>query len=219
MEDNGSPAGSTVKRLLDMVASVILLVPALPLIFILGLLVRLDSRGPAFYVAERLGRNGRIFKMYKLRTMKHLPAAEGNGLPLTHAGDLRTTGLGRLLRRIKADELPQIINVVKGDMSFVGPRPEDPFFLPCLGEHAGVLLSCRPGITGPASIEFSNEEAMLSNKSTIEHYVKFILPKKVALDLTYIDNWSLATDMKIIAGTLTMPFRRMKEKRINNQLN
>ncbi len=206
---------SQIKRLLDVLVAAILLVPALPLILILGLLVKLDSRGPAFYLSERMGLNGCAFKMYKLRTMKHLPA-EPHGLPLTHAGDLRTTRVGSLLRRLKVDELPQIFNVIKGDMSLVGPRPEDPFFLPYLGRQAEVLLSCRPGITGPASLRFSNEEALLGDKDTIEHYVEVILPQKVALDLAYIDHWRLGTDARIIAGTLAMPIRRLKK---NNRVN
>lgn len=208
---------SLVKRLLDVMISAILMVPALPLILILGLLVRLDSRGPAFYIPERVGRHGRIFRMYKLRTMQHLPTG-APGLPLTHAGDLRTTRIGRLLRTLKIDELPQIINVIKGDMSLVGPRPEDPFFLPYLGRQAEVLLSCRPGITGPASLQFSNEEALLAQGNTIEHYIDVILPQKEALDLEYIRDWSLGRDARILAGTLAMPFRHRKKKNPNYQL-
>ncbi|MHB1412139.1 MAG: sugar transferase [Thermoleophilia bacterium] len=212
-----SLGASAVKRSLDVLVAGVLLVPALPLMLILGLLVRLDSRGPAFYVSERMGRNGCVFRMYKLRTMKYLPA-EPHGLPLTHAGDPRTTRIGRVLRRMKMDELPQIFNVIRGDMSLVGPRPEDPFFLPYLGRQAEVLLSCRPGITGPASLQFSNEEALLGDQDTIEHYVDVILPQKVALDLAYINDWRLGADARIIAGTMSMPFRRLKKNHRGKQV-
>lgn len=212
-----SRRGRRVKRLLDVLISAILMVPALPLILLLGLLVMLDTRGPAFYVSERLGRHGRIFRMYKLRTMQHQPAG-ATGLPLTHAGDPRMTRIGRLLRPLKLDELPQVFNVVKGDMSLVGPRPEDPFFLPYLGGQAEVLLSCRPGITGPASLRFSNEEALLAQGNAIEHYIDVILPQKTALDLEYIRDWSLGRDARILAATLAMPVRRRKRKNASYQL-
>jgi lipopolysaccharide/colanic/teichoic acid biosynthesis glycosyltransferase len=188
------------KRALDLCASTVgLLLVGLPLV-LLALAVRLSSRGPALFRQERLGRGGRRFRIWKLRTMRDGAAARGRAI--TVAGDARVTRLGALLRRTKLDELPQLVNVWLGDMSLVGPRPEVPEYRSCYAADDPVL-TVRPGITDPASIQLRDEEAVLARFADPERaYREVLLPFKLELGREYVARQSLGGDLKLIWQTL-----------------
>lgn len=192
------------KRLFDIVFSFAGLIALLPLFVIVALLVRLDSEGPVFFRQVRVGKDFKPFKIYKFRTM-HVGAERG---PLiTVGGDTRVTRLGRHLRRYKIDEIPQLINVLKGEMSLVGPRPEVEQFVRLFKSDYERLLVLRPGITDPATIRYADEESALSlSEDWREDYTKRILPEKIQLSLQYVNNHSTMTDLKIIFKTLLKPF-------------
>ena len=189
------------KRLFDVVvASLALVVLALPLVAIAAL-VRLSSRGPALFRQERVGLHGRRFRIWKFRTMVH--DAAGTGPLVTSAGDARVTPLGRLLRRCKLDELPQLVNVWRGDMSFVGPRPEVPRFVERYSAEDRAVLSVRPGITDPASIRLRDEEQLLGRFVDRERaYLEVLLPLKLDLQRDYIARRSFVGDVALILRTL-----------------
>lgn len=173
----------------------------LPLFVIVAVLIKIDSKGPIFFKQERIGRNFKSFNIYKFRTMKN--DAEKNGPNITVMGDSRITGIGRFLRKYKIDELPQLINVLKGDMSFVGPRPEISEYVQLFKSDYKKLLRLRPGITDPASIKYSNEEAVLySSGNWEEEYITRILPEKIRLSLNYLEKRNILTDLKIILKTV-----------------
>ncbi|HEV3313159.1 MAG TPA: sugar transferase [Chloroflexota bacterium] len=162
--------------------------------------IRLTSGPGILHRGDRLGKNGRIFGMYKFRTMaigSHLA-----GSRVTGANDPRVTPVGRLLRRWKLDELPQLVNVVRGDMSLVGPRPEDPRYLPDYAPNQMEVLSVRPGITGPTQIAYRHEEALLRGPDVEGDYRTKLLPAKLDMDLSYIRTASLSTDVRLILATL-----------------
>ena len=189
------------KRLFDIVVSGLALLILAPLFAAIAGLIAWDSDGGAFFRQLRIGRHGRPFQILKFRTMR--PAAEALG-QLTVGEDARVTKMGRLLRKSKMDELPQLFNVFVGDMSLVGPRPEVPRFIACIPEAArGRILSVRPGITDNASIYFRNESEYLATFPDPEKaYVDVVLPKKVSYYETYAASHSLFGDIKIIAATL-----------------
>lgn len=189
------------KRALDLVISTLLLILLSPLMLALGLWVRLDSAGPALYRGKRVGKDGRPFLMYKFRTM--VEEAERQGPAVTYRDDPRVTRAGRFLRRTKLDELPQFLNVVKGEMSLVGPRPEDPSYVALYDREQRQVLTVRPGITGPTQLEYRNEASMLQGSSVENEYVTRIMPQKLKLDLEYVRNRSLALDLKILGRTAT----------------
>ena len=193
---------SVLKRSFDLALAVPALLVTGPVILALGAAVRATSPGPAFFVQKRLGRGKRPILLYKLRTMRS--DAPGTGPAVTAAGDPRVTTLGRLLRATKLDELPQLWNVVRGDMSLVGPRPEVPRYValypPALRERA---LAVRPGITDPASLEFIDEAALLARAADPEReYIEVVLPAKVQRAADYAEQASLATDMAVLWRTL-----------------
>ncbi len=186
-----------VKRALDVVlASAILLLTA-PLIALAALAVVVDSPGPPLYRSLRVGRNGRHFWMYKLRKM-HVDAG---GPPLTVANDERLTRVGRVISRLKIDELPQLLNVIKGDMSLVGPRPQSPEFVAQHADDYAVILRVRPGITGPSQVAFAEEDRVLCHERPLLQYLQRILPQKLALDQMYVSDWSLRSDLRILFWT------------------
>ena len=186
------------KRVLDVALAGLLLVALAPLIVLLAGLIKLDSPGPVFYRCRRVGRWGESFDMLKFRKMRD----DAAGLPLTHAGDDRFTTAGRLLALLKLDELPQLWNVVRGDMSLVGPRPEDPRFV-AMDEYAfEQVLSVRPGITGLAQLAFARESDLLAGADPIGYYVSRLLPAKLALDRLYCMQWSIAVDLRILGWTI-----------------
>ncbi len=194
------------KRLLDVAASAAgLLVLALPFV-VVAAIVKLDSPGPAFFRQVRIGRGGRPFRIWKFRTMSVTAPSEGGSI--TVGEDRRVTPVGRSLRRYKIDELPQLINVLAGEMSLVGPRPEVPeyaFLLP--GQER--VWSVRPGITDPTSLELRDESDLLAAQDDPESYYReVLLPRKTEAYLRYIDERSLVYDVRVILSTLWRVFVR-----------
>jgi lipopolysaccharide/colanic/teichoic acid biosynthesis glycosyltransferase len=189
-----------VKRAFDMVASAVVLVIGAPLYLCIALLVRIISPGPVLFRQTRVGRGGQPFTMFKFRTMR----ASECGPQVTGAGDVRVTSVGRFLRRTKLDELPEFFNVLRGEMSIVGPRPEVPRYVELWpAEHKAVVLSVRPGITDPATVRFRNEEDILSRAEDIERaYIEEMLPVKVGRYREYIENASLLSDTRILIETV-----------------
>ncbi len=192
-----------VKRLLDIVLAALGLVLVAPVLALAALAIRLASPGPVFYRARRVGRAGACFTMYKLRTMHQRPL--GRTSRITGQDDPRVFPLGALLRRTKIDELPQLFNVLRGDMSIVGPRPEDPdiverHYTPLLRE----TLAVRPGLASPGSIyNYTHGDALLAGGDPETAYVERLLPLKVALDVVYVRHASLDSDVRIIGRTLS----------------
>lgn len=191
------------KRAFDITASIILIILLLPPMFIIGLAVKCDSVGPAIYKGRRITRYGRPFTIYKFRTMKH----QNRGSDLTAAEDERITKLGKILRPYRLDELPQLFNVLKGEMSFVGPRPETEVFVKKYSGEMPATLLVRAGITSNASILYKNEDELLKEYlkkgvSSEEAYIKYILPEKMKLNLDYIKNFGFFSDILICIKTL-----------------
>ena len=190
------------KRGLDAVLSLSALVILFPVLLLLALAILMTSGRPVLFTQERIGMDGKPFSMLKFRSMR---AAGGGGLPLTGAGDPRVTGIGRLLRATKLDELPQLINVVAGEMSLVGPRPEVPRYVAHYSPAQRSVLGARPGMTDPASVLFRDEEALLGSvpeESRERYYLEAILPKKLAMNQEYIDRASLGYDLALVLQTV-----------------
>jgi lipopolysaccharide/colanic/teichoic acid biosynthesis glycosyltransferase len=188
------------KRAFDVAVASAGLVLASPLLIVAMIAVKAGSPGPAFYRGARVGRDGRIFHILKLRTMRE--GADARGPALTSAGDPRVTRVGRLLRRTKLDEIPQLLNVIRGDMSLVGPRPEHPDFVKHYTDEQREVLAVRPGITGPSSLAFIREEEMLTGADPVAEYVTSIMPRKLAMDLEYVRTATFGGDLKIIGLTV-----------------
>lgn len=195
-----SPAQAVLKRGCDVVGAASGLALTFWLIGLAWLAATLDTRANGFFLQERVGRGGRRFRVIKLRTMRVDPSVSTN---VTTARDARITPIGRLLRRAKLDELPQLINVLKGDMSFVGPRPDVPGFADVLEGNDRVILTVRPGITGPATLKYRNEEELLAQVADPEaHNRDVIWPDKVRINREYVTNWSLRGDLYYIWRTV-----------------
>lgn len=171
-----------------------------PLFILIAILVKIHDGGTVFFRATRVGKDGSLFGVLKFRTM--VPDAEKLGAAITASGDSRITPVGAFLRKHKLDELPQLINVVKGEMSLVGARPEDPRYVALYNDEQRSILAFRPGITSPASLRYRNEEALLAGPDWHESYIRDVLPQKLALDLAYLRRRSLAGDIRIILKTL-----------------
>jgi len=195
------------KRLFDLIASLVALIVLAPLLLGIAVAIKLDSRGAVFYRQERVGLHGRVFRIHKFRTM--VADAEHTGLQLTPRGDPRITRVGAFLRRHKLDELAQLVDVVRGDMSIVGPRPEVPRYVALYpAEVRRVVLSVRPGITDVASVAYRDEGAQLASGTDPEQlYVNVILPQKLKLCVEYVHNRSLAGDLVIVMRTLAVLLR------------
>jgi lipopolysaccharide/colanic/teichoic acid biosynthesis glycosyltransferase len=176
-----------------------------PVALVVSLLIYLDNPGPIFYFSTRMGQGGRKFNVYKFRTM--VVGAENMGPPITHRQDPRVTRVGRILRRTKFDEFPQILNVLKGEMSIVGPRPELPKYVALFPEAYEELLTVKPGLTSIAQILHRDEENLLPHEGTEKYYITRILPRKIALDLYYVRHWSLALDLWVFFLGLLSLFR------------
>lgn len=190
------------KRLFDVVASSVALVVLSPVFLTVGVLIRLGSPGPVFFRQKRVGLGFRPFWVYKFRTM--VPDAASQG-PITWGGsrDPRITSVGRVLRRTKLDELPQLVNVLKGEMSLVGPRPEVPEYVELFREDYREILKAKPGITDFASLRFYDEAALLARAAVPEEvYVKDILPEKILLSRHYVQSASFWVDLGVIFKTL-----------------
>jgi lipopolysaccharide/colanic/teichoic acid biosynthesis glycosyltransferase len=188
---------SNAKRFFDLAAVVATLPITIPILLLVGLAVRLSSRGPVLFVQTRMGQHGRCFKIFKFRTMVH---SEGGNRPLvTTLGNQRFTSIGRFLRSCKVDELPQLLNVLRGDMSLVGPRPK----VPC---HQGEVLAWRPGITGAATLVFAREAVLLDRvpQHVLDRYVqRVVLPAKRQIDAEYMYRATFGSDLAILIRTLT----------------
>jgi lipopolysaccharide/colanic/teichoic acid biosynthesis glycosyltransferase len=189
------------KRLFDVGAASVGLLVLAPVFGAVALLVRLDSSGPVFFRQVRVGRNGKPFTILKFRSMSADAPARGGSL--TVGADPRVTRVGQWLRASKLDELPQLLNVVRGDMSLVGPRPEVPEYVARYSAEQLRVLEVRPGITDLASLEFRDESAILGASADPERdYVERILPRKLALGLEYVDRHDVMLDLRIILRTI-----------------
>lgn len=190
------------KRAIDLAVSLPALVFLLPVLAVTALLVIATSPGSALYWQDRVGRSGKIFRIAKFRTM--IIGADQKGLRITTAVDRRVTRFGALLRKWKIDEIPQLWNVLKGDMSLVGPRPELPEYVGTYTPEQRHVLSVRPGITDIASIRYRHEEQLLGqSKDPDEFYRRVVLPHKLKLNLEYIQRMSFLFDMKLIVQTIS----------------
>ncbi|HOZ83344.1 MAG TPA: sugar transferase [Bacteroidia bacterium] len=189
------------KRCFDIIVSLIAIIILLPILLLIALWIKIDSRGSIIYKQIRVGKGGRDFGIFKFRTMH--PDSDIKGLLTVGGRDPRITNAGYLLRKYKLDELPQLFNVLKGDMSLVGPRPEVRKYVSRYSDEQLKVLSVKPGITDFASIHYSNENEILAKSANPEQtYVQEIMPHKLALNLKYIQEASLMTDLKIIAATV-----------------
>jgi len=189
-----------IKRIFDFSMALVGLILLLPLMVIIGMIIFITSPGPVFYAAERVGTGGINFKMIKFRTM--VKNADKMGPLVTARNDPRITSIGKHLRRMKWDELPTLWNVIKGDMSLVGPRPENPKSATLYTEVQKRIWSVKPGITSLATIKYRNEEEILENAPDLETAYHQIMQDKLAIDLEYIDRQTFWLDLKIIFWTI-----------------
>jgi lipopolysaccharide/colanic/teichoic acid biosynthesis glycosyltransferase len=196
-----------VKRIFDIVFSFIGLVVLAPLMVLISLLIKFGSRGSIFFIQERIGKNGIPFNMIKFRTMKS--DSEEKGKLTIGSRDPRITVIGYYLRKFKLDELPQLINVLMGEMSFVGPRPEVPKYVNMYTDEQKIVLSVQPGITDNASIEYRNENDLLENSSDPEKfYINSVMPDKLKINIEYINSRTFFSDTLIIFKTVFTIFKR-----------
>jgi lipopolysaccharide/colanic/teichoic acid biosynthesis glycosyltransferase len=187
------------KRLFDIFASIVGLILVSPLFLVIAALIKIKMPGPVFFRQNRVGQHARIFRMVKFRTMK----MNHGGSTISVKGENRITPLGAVMRKYKLDELPEFWNILKGEMSFVGPRPDVPGYADVLKGDDRLLLTVKPGLTGAASIKYSNEEELLSLQADPITYNDTVLyPEKVRINNNYVKNWSFWLDIKIIFFTL-----------------
>ena len=185
-----------IKRLFDFSLAFIAIILCLPIILFAWILASIDTKSNGFFLQLRVGMHGKGFKLIKIKTMIPIEGIKTN---ITKVNDQRITQLGSILRRGKIDELPQLFNVLIGQMSFVGPRPDVPGYADKLKEKQKIFLSIRPGITGPASIKYRNEEQILMNQENAQKYNdEVIWPDKVKINIDYINNWTFFKDIKYI---------------------
>ena len=189
-----------IKRAFDLFFSLIgLVIFSIPVLFLI-ILATFSTGKSGLFVQERIGKDAGIFKMYKIRTMKR---GKESDLSITIGGDNRITAFGRFLRKFKLDELPQLFNVLIGNMSFVGPRPDVKGYADQLQGKDRIILSVKPGITGPATLRFKNEEEILAKQKDPKRYNdEVIWPEKVRINTQYIENWTLWKDIKYIFKTI-----------------
>lgn len=188
---------SLAKRLLDLSVAIPLLVVVMPLMVLLAVAIKFDSSGPVFYRCRRVGFAGREFAMLKFRKMHH----DAAGSALTSSSDARFTRIGSFLARTKLDELPQLWNVIRGSMSLVGPRPEDPHFVALYREQYAEILRVKPGITGLSQLAFARESRLLDGPDPEERYVEWLLPQKAGLDRLYVAARSISMDLRVLLWT------------------
>lgn len=198
--------GRVVKRTLDIVIAGGLLIVMLPLLVLVLVAIQLESPGMPFYRARRVGYRGRPLDVLKFRKMH----ADAKGLPLTLDGDARLTRVGALLARTRMDEFPQLWNVVRGQMSLVGPRPEDPRFVGLHPNGYKRILQVRPGITGWSQLAFAAESTILDQSDPVLHYVEAILPAKVRLDCLYAEQARLRNDFAVMIWTAVVLLGRVE---------
>ena len=196
------------KRTFDLVGAAVVLLLAAPLMLLAALAIKVDSRGPVFFRQQRVGRGGRLFRVHKFRTM--VADAPARGPALTVGDDARITRVGRWLRHSKLDELPQLLDVLAGDMSLVGPRPEVPRYVAHYpAELRDSMLRLKPGITDPVSLDFADESALLARAADPEReYVEVILPRKLRASADYAERATLVSDLNVLLRTLWLLARR-----------
>jgi lipopolysaccharide/colanic/teichoic acid biosynthesis glycosyltransferase len=194
------------KRVFDIALAIPASLVAAPIVVVSALLVRLDSRGPVFYRGWRTGLGGRPFRIYKLRTME--ADADTAGPEITRADDQRVTRIGRMLRRTKIDELPQLFNVLSGHMSLVGPRPEHPNYVRLYTPEQRRVLEVKPGMTSLASILYADEQDLLVGENAEKTYVDVVMPEKLEIDRRYVESQSLRTDFVILLRTARLMLTR-----------
>ncbi len=188
-----------IKRGFDICLATVGIVATLPIISVAWLIAAIETRGNGFFLQKRVGQDGKLFTIIKIKTM--YPREEGT--TITTSTDSRITKSGRFFRRYKIDELPQLFNILKGDMSFVGPRPDVPGYADKLQGEDRIILSIKPGITGPATIKYKDEEEILANVENPKEYNDNVIwPDKVKINKDYIKNWSLTKDLYYIFKTL-----------------
>lgn len=193
-------------RLLDSVLALLGLILLSPLFLLLAVLIKADSVGPVLFRAERVGQGGQLFRLFKFRSM--VSHADQRGPGITAAGDERITRVGRLLRKSKLDELPQLINVLTGEMSLVGPRPEDPRYVALYTPEQRRVLEVRPGITSPASLCYRHEEQLLAGPDWEQVYIEQVMPHKLQIELDYVERRTCSTDLNVILRTVLAVFRQ-----------
>jgi lipopolysaccharide/colanic/teichoic acid biosynthesis glycosyltransferase len=200
-----SPREPRLKRPFDALLAGFGLLVLGPLLAAIAAAIRLDSPGPILYRATRSGRFGVPFTMYKFRTMQE--RRDTHGPKITTHGDRRVTRVGRLLRPARLDELPNLWNVLRGEMSLVGPRPEDPHYVALYSAGDRAVLAARPGVTSLAALLYRNEERLLVGDDWEHVYIGEVMPAKLAIDRAYIERQSLWLDLKILAATVLAPLR------------
>lgn len=199
--EKGNKLNDVLKRTMDVILSLAGLVIISPLLFIISICIKLDSRGPVFFKQTRVGRYEEPFQIFKFRTM--IVDAEKKGKQITVGKDSRITKTGQFLRKYKLDELPQLINVLIGDMSLVGPRPEVPKYTAYYTNEQKRIFEIRPGITDYASIKYRNENEVLAKSEDPEKtYIEEVMRDKLSLNLKYLDQQSVINDVKIIFMTI-----------------
>jgi len=193
-----------VRRLVDVLVSVILIVVLSPVLLVAAIGIRVDSKGPALFRQVRVGKEGTLFTIYKFRTMR----VEMGGQPVRLGGrrDDRVTWIGAFLRDSKIDELPQLLNVLKGDMTLIGPRAETPNFVVYYNQRQRGVLAVKPGLTGPGQIRYTTTQAaqLEAADDPNRYYIEKILPEKIELDLEYLRTRSLVRDIGVLARTLLL---------------
>lgn len=196
-----------IKRLFDIIFSFSGFVITAPLMGLLAVLIKINSRGPVFFRGTRIGKHGKPFKMFKFRTM--VPNAEKLGGPSTAGDDPRLTKIGKFFKKYQLDELPQLINILRGEMSLVGPRPEVPFYVDMMSEEEReTILSIRPGMTDFASLwNFQEGETLKGSPDPEKTYMEKIRPEKLRLQIEYVKNRSFWVDIKIIFKTIIKLFK------------
>jgi lipopolysaccharide/colanic/teichoic acid biosynthesis glycosyltransferase len=196
------------KRVFDIVVALVALILLLPVLAVIALIIRLDSPGPAFYAQERVSLYGRRFRLLKFRTM--VVDAERLAPNVSAAGDPRVTRVGRVLRRWYLDEFPQLLNVIRGDMSLVGPRPETPEFVAYYSPAERRVLTVRPGLAGPSTLAFMDEaEQLAATPDPVAHYVTTILHERVRADLIYLEHRSIGYDIRVLCAQALAILRRL----------
>lgn len=189
------------KRFFDICMSIFGLIILSPIFLIIAVLIKINSKGAVFFRQTRVGLNGKEFKIYKFRTM--VTDAEKKGMQITVGNDSRVTSIGKIIRKCKMDEIPQLINVLIGDMSFVGPRPEVPKYVEMYNEADKEILMIRPGITDIASIEYRNENEILGKSENPEKtYIEEVMPAKIKFNKEYLSNISIKYDIYLIIKTV-----------------
>ncbi len=194
------------KRIMDLLAACLLLLLLFPFMLVIGIIVGVTSPGGVFFCQERVTAYGRHFRIIKFRTMA--AGAESRGSQVTTEGDSRVTGVGRFLRKVRLDELPQLLNIIKGDMSIVGTRPEVPRYVAAYTPEMLATLLLPAGVTSKASIEYKDEERLLSEGSDVDRiYVEQVLPAKMKYNLAYMMEYSLGKDLLLMLQTVVAVWR------------